>query len=113
MRSRVYVDGFNLYCVALRGTPLKWLTPVRLTARLLSRDWSIDRLRYFIARVSGELDPRAPAWQQIYLRALATLPELELHCGRFLAKTALAPTRKPADRWPSGNGVESGHATRG
>jgi hypothetical protein len=25
MRVRVYVDGFNLYYRALRGTPYKWL----------------------------------------------------------------------------------------
>ena len=91
MLSRVYVDGFNLYYGALRGTPFKWLNPVRLTARLLPREWVIDRLRYFTARVSGKLDPQAPARQQVYLRALATLPEVELHYGRFLAKTAWRP----------------------
>lgn len=91
MRARVYVDGFNLYYGALRGTPFKWLNPVRLTASLLPRNWAIDRLRYFTARVSGKLDPRAPARQQVYLKALATLPEVEVHHGRFLAKTVWRP----------------------
>ena len=50
-----------------------------------------DRLRYFTARVSGKLDPGAPARHQIYLKALATLPEVEIHYGRFLAKTAWRP----------------------
>ena len=85
MRARVYVDGFNLYYGALRGTPFKWLNPFRLTASLLPRNWAIDRLRYFTARVLGKLDPRAPARQQVYLNALAALPEVEVHHGRFLA----------------------------
>ena len=91
VRTRVYVDGFNLYCGALKGTPFKWLDPVRLTALLLPRECVIDRLRYFTARVSGKLDPGAPARQQICLKALATLPEVDIHYGRFLAKTAWRP----------------------
>ena len=91
MRARVYVDGFNLYYGALRGTPFRWLNPVRLTAPIIPRDWAIDRLRYFTARVSGKLEPRAPARQQVYLNALGTLPEVEVHYGRFLAKTAWRP----------------------
>ena len=42
-RTRVYVDGFNLYYGALKGTRYKWLDPVRLSARLLPREcanWS-------------------------------------------------------------------------
>ena len=91
VRTRVYVDGFNLYYGALKGTPFKWLDPVRLTALLLPRQYQIDRLRYFTARVSGKLDSRAPARQQIYLKALATRPEVDIHYGRFLAKTAWRP----------------------
>ena len=91
MRTRVYVDGFNLYYGALKGSPFKWLDPVRLAARLLPRESVIDKLRYFTARVSGKLDPGAPARQQVYFNALATLPEVELHFGRFLAKTAWRP----------------------
>ena len=91
MRTRVYVDGFNLYYGALKGSPFKWLDPVRLAARLLPPECAIDKLRYFTARVSGKLDPGAPGRQQVYFNALATLPEVELHFGRFLAKTAWRP----------------------
>ena len=41
--------------------------------------------------LSGKTDPGAPARQQIYLKALATLPEVEVHYGRFLAKTVWRP----------------------
>ena len=91
MRTRIYVDGFNLYYGALEGTPFKWLDPVRLTALLLPRGHSIEKQRCFTARVSGISDPGAPARQQIYLKALATLPEVDLHCGSFLAKTTWRP----------------------
>lgn len=30
MRTRIHVDGFNLY-YALKRTPFKWLDPVKLT----------------------------------------------------------------------------------
>ena len=91
LRTCVYVDGFNLYYGALKGTRFKWLDPVRLAALLPPRGYEIDRLRYFTARVSGKLEPGAPARQQIYLKALATLPQVEIHYGRFLAKTAWRP----------------------
>ena len=85
------MDGFNLYYGALRGTPFKWLNPVELTSLLLPPDSTVDRLRYFTARVSGKLDPQKPARQQAYLKALATLPEVEVHFGRFVAKTVWRP----------------------
>ena len=91
LRTRVYVDGFNLYYGALKGTQYKWLDPVGLTASLLPREYVIDRLRYFTARVSGKVDPRAPARQRVHLKALATLPEVDIHYGRFLSKTAWRP----------------------
>jgi hypothetical protein len=30
MQTTVYIDGYNLYYGALRGTPYKWLDVVRL-----------------------------------------------------------------------------------
>ena len=84
MRTRVYVDGFNLYYGALKGTSFKWLDPVRLSRILLPPECVIDKLRYFTARVSGIPDPAALARQHTYLGALGTLPEVEMHFGSFL-----------------------------
>ena len=91
MQTRVYVDGFNLYYGALKGTQFKWLNLVELVRHVLPAAHTIDKLIYFTARVSGVLDPGAPARQQIYLNALNTLPEVEVHFGSFLAKTAWRP----------------------
>ena len=48
-------------------------------------------MHYCTARVSGLSNPGAPARQQIYLNALRTLPEVEVHFGSFLAKTVWRP----------------------
>ncbi len=91
MRTRVYVDGFNLYYGALKGTRFKWLNLVDLARQVLPADYVIDKLIYFTARVSGVLDRAAPRRQQVYLNALNTLPEVEIQFGSFLAKTTWRP----------------------
>ena len=91
MQTRVYVDGFNLYYGALKGTKFKWLNLVELARHVLPADHTIDKLIYFTARVSGVSDRGAPRRQQVYLKALNTLPEVEIHFGSFLAKTAWRP----------------------
>ncbi len=91
MRTWVYVDGFNLYYGAVKGTPFKWLNPVQLAKLALPRGHVIERVKYFTAHVSGAADPGAPRRQHAYLSALRTLPEIELHFGRFLAKTIWRP----------------------
>lgn len=91
MRTRVYVDGLNLYYGALKGTAFKWLNLVELVRRIIPANHTIEKLLYFTARVSGAPDPKAPARQQVYLKALATLPEVEINLGRFLVKTTWWP----------------------
>ena len=69
----VYVDGFNLYYGAVRGTPYKWLDIAAVCERLFPRD-EIVRIRYFTARIKGrEGDAGAPQRQETYLRALRTI----------------------------------------
>ena len=90
-RTTVYIDGFNLYYGCLRKTRLKWLDPLALVRLLLQRDHSVNRVRYFTARVSGQAgDPKAPTRQQLYLRALQTLPEVDIHYGHFLTHPVMA-----------------------
>jgi hypothetical protein len=91
MRTIVYVDGFNLYYRLLEKRPgLKWLNVKQLATRLLSEANQIARVRYYTARVSGRVDPHAPARQQIYFDALGTVPEISLHMGTFLATKKFA-----------------------
>lgn len=84
-RAGVYVDGFNLYRRALDQRPeCRWLD-VRKLAELLLPDFDVVVVRYFTALVKFVEggDPAAPARQQAYLRALATLPGVSLHFGTF------------------------------
>ena len=91
MQTHVYVDGFNLYYGAVQSTPYKWLNIVELCRRLLPRD-TIVRVHYFTALVKGTpTDPRKSARQQTFIRALETLPEIEVTYGSFLANVRRMP----------------------
>lgn len=91
MKTIVYVDGFNLYYGALKATPYRWLDLSRL-CRLLLPQHQIVRIKYFTASVSARPnDPHQPTRQQTYLRALRTLPNLDIIFGHFLAHEILMP----------------------
>jgi hypothetical protein len=91
MRTFVYVDGFNLYYGAVKGTPYKWLNLVELARQVLPASHTVASVKYFTARVSGAEDPDSPKRQHAYLSALKTLPEVEISYGRFLSKTIWRP----------------------
>lgn len=83
-KTIVYVDGFNLYYGALKRTPYKWLDLAALCRQLLPRD-DIVAINYYTALVSARPgNPSAPNDQQIYLRALRTVPNLSITLGHFL-----------------------------
>ena len=91
MKLSVYVDGFNLYYGLLRNSPYKWLNPVKLISQVLPSEYEIALLRFFTARISHRLDPDAPRRQDVYIRALETLPEVRIHYGNFIAKEEWRP----------------------
>jgi len=91
VRTNVYIDGFNLYYGAVRHTALKWLDVKKLSLTLLP-GISLNRIRYFTARVKkSPHDLHAPLRQDIYLRALRTIPNLSIHEGRFVRWGVLMP----------------------
>jgi uncharacterized LabA/DUF88 family protein len=90
MRTFVYVDGFNLY-YAIRNTQYKWLNLRLLAQNVLPAGYSIFKVKYYTARVSGSGAPDKPRKQQIYLNALKTIPEVEVYFGNFLAKNVWRP----------------------
>lgn len=100
MKTIVYIDGFNLYYRALRGTPHKWLDVEALSRAVLPASAAVDRVNYYTAHVSGRVDPGAPARQHAYLRALRTLPLVQLHFGNFLASKKWAGLVQPPDFRP-------------
>jgi hypothetical protein len=91
MKTNVYIDGFNLYYLALKhkGKGFKWLNPAILCRSILSRNhYDISRINYYTARVSAKASPTAPRDQQIYLNALESLPNMNIYYGRFTVHTA-------------------------
>jgi uncharacterized LabA/DUF88 family protein len=94
-RAIVYIDGFNLYYGALKGTAHKWLDVVALARRLAPND-RLVAVRYFTARVRPQpSDPQQPQRQQAYLRALGTLPLVTIHLGHYLSHVTRMPLANP------------------
>lgn len=91
MRTNVYIDGFNLYYGLLKGGPHKWLNLEVLFDNLLPKN-QIQRIRYFTAKVEARsADMDLPVRQAAYLRALATLPRVDVNYGNFLTSCVRAP----------------------
>jgi hypothetical protein len=79
MRTYVYIDGFNFYYRAVKGTPYKWLDFNTLFQHLLSRKNEVISIKYFTALVSGKFDPDQPIRQKTYIRAIQKyIPQLSL-----------------------------------
>jgi uncharacterized LabA/DUF88 family protein len=84
VKTNIYVDGFNLYFRCLRGTPCKWLDIAKMCELLLPHN-PINKIKYFTANVAARpSDPDQPLRQQIYFRALETIPNLTIIRGTFL-----------------------------
>lgn len=100
MRTRVYIDGFNFYYGAVRHTPYKWLDCGKLCSLLLPQN-RILGIRYFTALVSARGgNSGQPIRQQVYLRALRTIPNLEIHFGHFLSNPCRMPLANPQPGGP-------------
>lgn len=78
-----YVDGFNLYHLALRATQHRWIDPKILLENVLGQPGAIDLLKFYTANVSAKIDIEAPRKQQVYLSALETLNYVRIHKGSF------------------------------
>lgn len=91
MKANVYVDGFNFYYGAVKGTPYKWLNIAALCRLLLPND-TIHRIKYFTAPVHPRpKDPDQRLRQEVFFRALRTIPNLEIILGTFLTHEVTMP----------------------
>lgn len=82
--ANVYIDGFNFYYCAVKGTSFKWLDLNKLCSNLFSGK-NIDKIYYFTAKIRAPRhDPNASTRQEIYWRALKTLPNLEIIRRHFV-----------------------------
>lgn len=60
MRTSIYIDGFNFYYLAVKGTPYKWLDFKEVFTKILHSENKIISINYFTAIVDGKRDPRNP-----------------------------------------------------
>jgi uncharacterized LabA/DUF88 family protein len=79
----VYIDGFNLFYGSLKGGKHKWLDLEKL-CKFYYPKYNITKINYFTALVKERRDDKeSPINQQIYLRALQTLPSFRKTLGSF------------------------------
>ena len=98
VRTYVYVDGFNFFYGAVKGTQYKWLDFGKLFRNLLDPSHQILAIKYFTAHVSGKIDPQKPLRQSSYIRALqAHIPEFSVYYGKFKMRESKAFLRDPKD----------------
>lgn len=91
MNIWAYMDGFNLFNGALRGTPHKWLDLQAFAQSLRPTD-TISQVKFFSAKVNARPnDPDQPIRQLLYWRALQMLPSVEIIEGHFLTKKTYLP----------------------
>src|ERR1700736_5219643 len=95
-RVIAYIDGLNLYYGVPKLAPsAKWLDLERL-CKLLRPNDDLRLIKYFSAPVAGSAD------QAVYLRALATLPKVEVVLGKFKRKNVkcgVAGCPHPSSKW--------------
>lgn len=94
-KARLYIDGFNLYFGALKGTELRWLNPVAL-ARNVFPSLDVIATKYFSAPVVDEVGKAGQAQRQaLYWRALRSLPNLDIVEGKFRVRRLWAKSATP------------------
>ncbi len=100
MRTYIYVDGFNFYYGAVRGTPYKWLDFMELFKKLLQSHHEILKIKYFTAIVNPTAsDPRKNIRQQTFIRALEHhIPQIDVYYGNFLRRSKWAQLANPDNR---------------
>jgi 6-hydroxy-3-succinoylpyridine 3-monooxygenase len=79
--SGIYIDGFNLYYGALKGTSNRWLDLQKYFTQIRS-DEEIDKIWYFTAKVNGKSKEK----QEAYLNAISTCPLVKIVEGIFKHK---------------------------
>ena len=94
-RTVAYIDGYNLYYGILKGTPHKWLDPVRLVKALLREGHDLVSVKYFTSPVKTyPHDVAALDRQKVYMQALSTLLNVEIIQGFYRKDAVLMPVHE-------------------
>lgn len=95
IRTYAYIDGYNLYngimepifdaSGRIKSIPFRkylWLNLLTYICSFLPKEYKLEKIHYFTATVRD--NPPSKKRQQIYWKALETLPNLELHLGKHI-----------------------------
>jgi uncharacterized LabA/DUF88 family protein len=95
VKTILYIDGFNLFYSAVKGSSVRWLNPVALIQRAFPNNQIIGT-KFFTAKVGAMPgNPDQPTRQLIYWRALRTLANLQIILGDFRTRVVRAPVVNP------------------
>jgi uncharacterized LabA/DUF88 family protein len=107
MKTIIYIDGYNLYYGAIRGTPYKWLDAVTLFERMAQTQEPnavVTAVKFFTAPVKAKFSTRkqqATQSQKIYHRALQAIhtDRMEIIEGYFqLSRGTFPKYQHPLDK---------------
>ena len=92
-KTRVYIDGYNLYYGLLKGLPAsKWLDLRKFVTSLFKEEHELISVKFFTARVrTYPHDIAAEERQKIYLQALAAFGGVDIVEGFYSKQKALLP----------------------
>ena len=91
-RTRIYIDGYNLYYGLLKGSVHKWLDLVKFSQELLAPDHEIVEVNYFTSIITPHPYERESIERQnVYLQALGRNPLVRVEKGRYYKRTAHLP----------------------
>ena len=95
-QTNIYVDGFNLYHNSLKKKNLYWLNIKALVEKSLkglTEQYSIHQIKYFTSPIRfREWEPNLKDQQELYIKVLTTLPNLQIIMGRFSITPQSCPT---------------------
>lgn len=95
-KAIVYIDGFNFYYGCLKGTTLKWVNPLLLVQNMLT-DIDVVGIKYFSARVKDRPNDPQATRQDVYYRAMQTLPNSSIILGHYLTHPVRMKLVRPTD----------------
>ena len=91
-----YIDGFNFYYRAVKGTPYKWLNFYELFTKVFPSN-PPSKIKYFTALVkNNSRDRYKRKRQKNFIKALETyIPNFETYYGTFLKSKTIMPVAEP------------------
>jgi hypothetical protein len=109
-RVAFYIDGFNLFHGSLKGTEYRWLDLEAFCGHFVRERQELVAIKYFTALVRDRPEnPGQRGRQKEYLRALETLPKVEIYYGHFLKRKAVRQLASPPrGRSVKGRGRDTG-----